>query len=166
MAKSRPTMVYDAESQKDIESIFGGIMVLVETAAKKVRFNRLLKQLLKDLEKDHRGYFDREADSDGRSWPPLSPFTIARKGHDTILVETGAMRASLTRKTSDAIRDVFTDGPQPGLVFGTGDEKAPFHQYGTRKMPARPPVGMTDERLDDICDNIADAMVDQIMDAI
>ena len=152
---------YDVRDEKDLENAIGGVMAGVENDWRDATFKPVLEQAVKDLENDHQGFFDAAQDATGAPWPPLAPATVRRKGHDTILVETGALRKSLTSKGGDAIREIF-DEPQEGFSFGTSDPKAPFHQAGTERMPARPPVGMTEERLDQICDEIADSMVDQL----
>lgn len=72
------------------------------------------------------------------TWPPLSPKYAARKlkaiGHNAILVYTGELFWSLTPGEPNNIRFPLPDG----IVVGTDDPKAAFHQYGTEKMPARP----------------------------
>jgi phage gpG-like protein len=74
------------------------------------------------------------------AWPPLKPSTVAYKAaqglNPMILQATEALRRSLTEKGLDNIEFIGHDE----LIFGTADPKAIYHQYGTRFMPARPPV--------------------------
>jgi phage gpG-like protein len=74
----------------------------------------------------------------GGSWPPLSPNyakqKLKRRGHELILVDTGELFLSLYPSSPNNIRYPLPDG----IVVGTDDPKAHFHQYGTKKMPARP----------------------------
>lgn len=65
-------------------------------------------------------------------WPPLSPVTVARKGHSQILVDTGDLRASLV----DPARAAHTTRQQ--MTWGTSVPYAAFHQEGGR-IPGRPP---------------------------
>ena len=63
-------------------------------------------------------------------WPPLAETTIARKGADTPLVETGELRDSIAHNSDD----------NEGYV-GTDNEKAKWHEFGTATIPARPFLG-------------------------
>ena len=81
-------------------------------------------------------------------WVALSPNYAKWKAKHApgrpLLVLSGAMRASLTSRTgsSDQIRDI--NGRAKTARFGTADRKAKWHQSGTRRMPARPVVQLTD----------------------
>lgn len=59
-------------------------------------------------------------------WPPLEPATVARKGADTPLLETGELRESI---------HWTVDGHS--AFVGTDDPKAPFHEHGTAHVPPR-----------------------------
>lgn len=61
-------------------------------------------------------------------WPPLSPETVARKGADTPLLQTGAYRASFEA--------VVTSNHEAHV--GSNDPKAQWLEFGTPKMPPRP----------------------------
>lgn len=65
-------------------------------------------------------------------WPPLAPSTVARKGHSTILVDTGALRASLVDPGS-AMRIMGVDAE-----YGTNIGYAFYHQDGGY-VAGRPP---------------------------
>lgn len=74
----------------------------------------------------------------GAAWAPLSPAYAAWKAAHfpgPILVRTGALRGSLTSRPFG----VETIGAMQA-VFGTAVSYAGYHQSGTSKMPARPPV--------------------------
>lgn len=61
-------------------------------------------------------------------WAPLAPSTIRRKGHDKILYDTGRLRDSISiGEVTPSSATVGTDAPY-----------APYHQFGTKKMVARP----------------------------
>lgn len=60
-------------------------------------------------------------------WAELSPVTIMRKGHNRILIQTGALRSSFRM----SIR-----GDE--VWIGTSDPKAIIHQFGQGRIPARP----------------------------
>src|SRR5208337_5085352 len=65
-------------------------------------------------------------------WPPLAARTIERKGADTPLLETGAMRES-----------GFYEVRGTSFIAGFSDEKIVYHEYGTSHVPPRPVVGGT-----------------------
>jgi phage gpG-like protein len=74
-------------------------------------------------------------------------------------VEKGELETSLTTDNGmNSTRGVA----ERGLIFGTQDEKAMFHQHGTKHMPARPPVGLTVKRVTAIVETIADSLVDKL----
>lgn len=80
-------------------------------------------------------------DTEGRGgWAPLSPAYARRKrakyGDRPILVASGRLRASLT--TSPDVRRVDRDSMEVGSTVPYGV----FHQRGTKRMPARPPVAL------------------------
>ena len=74
------------------------------------------------------------------TWPELSPETIKRKGHDNILIDSGAMFASV-RITSLQPHHVEIAVPYGGKKH---NEMVPvYHQQGTRKMPQRKIIDVT-----------------------
>lgn len=76
------------------------------------------------------------------TWQPLAPSTIEQKARQRldprILHATGALRDSLTRR--HAPHQELLIEPQ-FMVLGTTLDYARFHQQGTRRMPARKPLG-------------------------
>lgn len=67
-------------------------------------------------------------------WDPLAASTLKRKGRDSgLLIDTGMLFASL----SGAQPAVWEVGSEQ-IEVGTDREYAVFHQFGTKKMPARP----------------------------
>lgn len=123
-------------------------------------YQSLLQAEAKELEKLHKGYFDSETAWDGQKWKPLAKSTIERKGHNRILVDTTRLRQSLTQ-ASQGIRDIGDTGTTAFLVFGTDVPYAATHQYGSGKVPARPPVGIADDKIDAMVDRIADGIIKQ-----
>ncbi len=100
----------------------------------------------------------------GAAWAPLSPVTIARKEHSAILVDTGRMFESLT--TPNGTEDtVWITGPT-WLTFGTEVPYAHFHQTGTKRMPARPHVGVNEATVTLIGQRLADAVAARINQGI
>jgi phage gpG-like protein len=83
----------------------------------------VLGQTAKDLVQDG---FRNERAPDGTGWQPLSQATIAKKNSSRILVDNGLMRNSWNYRVTETV-----------VTIGTNDPKAPFHQYGTRRIPIR-----------------------------
>lgn len=89
----------------------------------------LIAERMRSMQHKH---FETEEDVSGRAWEPLSPATVEarRKGPGTgeprILRDTGVMKASISKKAGVA-----------EAIAGTNDPKAPFHQYGTGRIPRR-----------------------------
>jgi len=101
---------------------------------------------------------------DGTAWAPLSPVTIDRKEHSAILVDTGRMFESLT--TPNGTEDtVWITGPT-WLTFGTEVPYAQYHQTGTKRMPARPHVGINETTATQIGQRLADAVAARINQGI
>jgi hypothetical protein len=79
------------------------------------------------------------------TWPALRPATVKdrlRRGYGgahPILFRTGELRWSTVMR--GASNNVFQVGMN-SLVVGTADPRAIFHQRGTRRMAARPIVGI------------------------
>ena len=96
--------------------------------------------------RDEGGMFGRGA---WAQWQPLRPSTVADRrrlgypGEHPILVREGNLMASVTQR--GAAGNVFEVGPN-SLVLGTTDRKAKYHQFGTRRMPARKIVGISPQR--------------------
>ena len=79
---------------------------------------------------------------DGRKWVRLSPRYRARKAREfpgrPILVRTGALRSALTGGSGSRVR-----ANKKSLSVGAKGEPeriGTYHQFGTRNMPARPPI--------------------------
>lgn len=68
----------------------------------------------------------------GAKWAPLKASTIARKGTDNILVDNGQLLGSISHIAQSHL-----------AVVGTNVFYAPFHQDGTKKMPAREFIGLS-----------------------
>ena len=119
---------------KGNEKFDGAIKNLVKRGSNTGRIMRLISIRMKSFQRDH---FDKEEDSLGNKWAPLSGNTIAsRKGAKqgqrqrahNILRDTGMMFNSITNAS-----DLYS------ALVGTNKEQAPTHQYGDpdRNIPQR-----------------------------
>lgn len=125
----------------------------------------VLDSLVPILQDAERSVFLNEISPDGLTWPPLSPVTIDRKGFSKKLVETGRLFESLTTPngTADTIWETSED--PAFLTFGTSVPYGIFHQTGTRRMPARPFMGASEQTLDRLAARVADATIQQLTEA-
>lgn len=111
------------------------------------------------LEEMHEEYFASATDPLGAPWAPLSPVTVAAKGHARILIDTEDLFQSLTDSgASEAIREF--DGEF--ILFGTRREWAWTHMEGNpdRNLPQRIHTGIREDKIPNIVDVIADAAVE------
>ncbi len=95
--------------------------------------------------------FSTEGRAGGTPWPPLAP--PARRGTGVPPVNTRRMRLPLVR--TGALRDSLVDPDAPmhveevdaqSVSLGTRVPYAILHQLGTRRMPGRPIIVLSDER--------------------
>jgi phage gpG-like protein len=115
------------------------------------------EEIFPAIENAEKRFFADERDPTGEKWKPLAQATVKRKGHDTILVETGRLKNSLTTPDGDSIREALGRSAN----FGTFVEYAGFHQEGAG-VPQREHTGLDEPTLDKIVDTIADSLVQQI----
>lgn len=142
-----------------LSAVLGDVFDSIAIQFQEVEYTEPLSDAIKTLEQQHEVMYANGQDSNGDAWAPLAPSTIAKKGHDTILVDKKKMRASLVSETGDSIRDIVSEGRIAGAVFGTDLEYAGFHVEGTARMPARPPVGISEETIETVTNKVADHTV-------
>jgi phage gpG-like protein len=110
-------------------------------------FKDMLPEILGDIGQN----FASSHSPDGASWAPLKH--PRAKGHNQgnkLLIDTGDLMLSAIGQGGDSILDITPDT----LTFGTRDQKAAFHHFGTSTIPARPFMGITDERLYQLAEEV------------
>lgn len=155
--------IFNADGIDQLEDILGQVFDEIEIGYQETDYTAPLTHSLLTLQEQHQVMYDSGQDSSGSAWKPLAPATVARKGHNTILVDKNKMKASLVSPTGDSIRDVVSEGGMAGAVFGTDVEYAHFHVTGTKNMPARPPVGISEKTIDQVSNEFADHTVASMM---
>lgn len=83
--------------------------------------------------------FASQGASGSGGWAPLAAATVAAKGHDTILVDTGALRDQLTNRPF-GVENIAKDSMEVGSNLPYGG----YHQNGTDRMPQRRAVEFTE----------------------
>ena len=147
------TIEVDNASQIDaaIQTVVQSVCDSISTADYSPAFERIATE----YEKFHQKLFENETAPDGTGWAPLAASTIKAKGHDVILHETGRLGTSLFSRTADSIRDI----DPTFLTFGEDVPYSAFLDVGTRRMPARPHVGLNEDMVDKTAEIIAESTV-------
>lgn len=112
----------------------------------------------------HEGFADNfsSTKSPSGTWPPHSPYTIAKYGPHPLLILSGAMLASVTNSGSDgSIEEV---GPRE-MALGTSIFYAGFQQFGTVRIPARRFLWLDSPFMDRLSDTFAASCFTIIMGA-
>lgn len=97
-------------------------------------------------------------------WEDLAPSTIEKKGFmgSFKLIESGDLKASVSRKGAKG--QIYD--PQPlELTLGTSIPYAIYHQRGTKRMPARPVIDLSEESKRKIQKSIQKGLVDFVRKA-
>lgn len=104
-------------------------------------FRPVFEKISDDFRKTQSAVFRSEGNYEGRKgWVSLSLNYRLQKaklyGGKPILTATGALKTSFTRKGGNHISQISSDR----LILGSRDPKGGYHQSGTSRMPARPPL--------------------------
>jgi len=95
-----------------------------------------IKPPLEAVQAEEQEAFKSEGTTQGQGWAPLKASTLERRGPGKILQQSGRLRDSLTRQT----RDTIIQGKGRRLVIASNVPYAKYHQRGTGRMTARPPM--------------------------
>lgn len=155
--------ILNVDGFDQLGDVLGQVFDEIEIGYQEADYTAPLTHSLLTLQEQHQVMYDSGQDSSGAAWTPLAASTVAKKGHDTILVDKSRMKASLVSPTGDSIRDVISEAGMAGVAFGTDVEYAHFHQTGTSRMPARPPVGISEKTIDQVQNEVADHTVASMM---
>lgn len=117
----------------------------------------VLDSLVPIIQGGERTIFLNETTPEGIPWEALSDITVSRKGFSKKLVETGRLYESVTTAngTADTIWETSEDPAY--LVFGTSVPYGRFHMTGTKRMPARPFMGISSQTFDRVAEAVAEA---------
>ena len=143
----------------DLESLVSVVVKAGDEAAE-ADYTEALDDAIGIVQAFEREMYLRQQGPDGTPWAPLALSTILAKEHSAILVDTGRMFESLT--TPNGTQDTIWTTGKNWLTFGTSVPYAHFHQTGTRRMPARPHVGVDQQTTDRIGQRMAEAVAQQI----
>lgn len=96
------------------------------------------------LVSDTREHFDAAAGPDGVAWAPFKRVPSRKRGGASakLLRDTGLLMGSYVAGAGHVELATATS-----LVWGSNVDRAAWHHYGTRTVPARPQIGFTDALL-------------------
>lgn len=121
--------------EKQVSRIFEGLDLRVAD------LRPVWQIIAEDFRKIERRQFETEGGLWRSGWPALSPEYATWKARHypgkKILELTGRLKASLTGKGPGSVEDL---SHPDWMKIGTAVPYAIYHQTGTRRMPARPPL--------------------------
>lgn len=157
-----------------------GIKFTAEVSGQQVlsrAFNRLesipkdLSGIFKDVEKEFHAieaenFQSENAKGASGRWKPISKKTeeikIRKRGTFALLagtlIDSEALYKSLTGKSNHTVSIIN----KQGAAFGTNLPYAKLHQTGTKRMPARPPIDLSDAQKRRIQKVIQKGLVDEV----
>ena len=151
---------------KETVDCFNGLEVWfkeLDVQADSIDYRSVIEMQEGLLEQDHSLFFREEKNPQGKPWAALRQSTIARKGDDTILVDTGRLRDSLTGRTGDSLRKIVEKRDRIALLFDTKVPYSIFHmEKGPHGSPARIHVGITKNRADTFQEQILNITVNSL----
>jgi len=101
-----------------------------------------LRQIADDFREMVAQQFASEGRAEGTPWPPRRSSRVGAQHAAPLLIRTGALRDSLVGPSAGHIEEM----DERLLTLGTRVPYAIFHQLGTRHMPARPIIVLTEAR--------------------
>ena len=128
-----------AETDIDIEVNLDQFQKLADNLAKNINPERILDEASALILSRIRRRFLAETAPDGTKWKPsLAATNRRKKGNTGTLFNTGRLFRSIqSAATGPNERSIFTDV-----------EYAPYHQFGTSRLPQRKFLGVSNEDVD------------------
>jgi hypothetical protein len=143
------------ENQQDLNRLFDSVV----EGFRALSFQQMFLEEQRMMAELHMGYFLSATGPGGAKWPPLATSTIEKKGHATILVDTGRLVGSLNNAQggADGIRETVDDfgGAGAGFSFGTDVPYSVFHDR---------PIGQKHRQHVGIDENYFSGIFDRSMD--
>lgn len=101
--------------------------------------------------------FQKSQRSTGAKWPPRK-----RRYPHPILIKTKKLMQSVTREGAPGHVESVSSR---SAASGTSVFYAPFHQFGTKKLPPRQFEELSDATVDMMCEELADYLIENIFNA-
>ncbi len=133
---------FEVDGEKQFHRAIDGVKESCKSL--KPAFEEIVKNFYETEEKQFVG---QGAFQGNKMWDRLSPLYADWKfdhfGALPILTLTGALRNSLTIPGAEGNINEITD---TSMIVGTNIPYAIYHQKGTSRMPARPPIRLSEEQ--------------------
>lgn len=110
------------------------------------KIQKFCKDFGKDLEKEGKKYISEQSKmvqqtvqdkiKSGEGMKALKPSTIAKKGSNRPLIETGTLLDSISVEIKGLSFTVKPTGDNPSGL--TNEQQAIYHEFGTERIPPRP----------------------------
>lgn len=110
------------------------------------KIQKFCKDFGKDLEKEGKKYISEQSKmvqqtvqdkiKSGEGMKALKPSTIAKKGSNRPLIETGTLLDSISVEINGLSFTVKPTGDNPSGL--TNEQQAIYHEFGTERIPPRP----------------------------
>jgi phage gpG-like protein len=155
--------VFVIDNQQELDELVAGIVADFEGLTSSDSGRTWAEDSVGIAEESMRQGFEQSKAPNGSGWAPNAPSTIKRKGHGVVLRETGRLGVSLTQETHpDAVVEIVAEPSGCGFSRGTSVEYSGFNQNGTKRIPARPHVGLTEEACDEMTELGADLAIEHL----
>lgn len=142
-----------------IDEFHDVVLVTMIDDFKRADLTPALDKIADGIAEQTRENFLNESSPGGEKWAELSPATVAKKGHDVILVDSTNMRKSVVlRDAAGHIERIEDDS----IEYGTNIVYAVVHQEGTGRIPQREFLGFNEQSADAVAEIVADHYVETL----
>lgn len=154
---------YVIEEQADLDKLFADLIEDFEQLPSSQSGREFGEEGVAVAEESMRLGFEQQRSPNGSAWPPNAPATIKRKGHGAILRDTGRLAVSLVESGHpDAVVEIVNEPAGCGFSRGTAVPYSAPNQNGSKRVPARPHVGLTEDACDELAEIGADKAVEHL----
>jgi hypothetical protein len=143
----------------DTLSISGEMFADVAGVVERTDYSALLREFRYSIANEKAEMFENQSDVHGNPWASLAESTIQKKGHDTILVETGALRTSLVDVDGEGN---FNEVDSHSLTYGSLVPYALVHESAYGNRPARPTLGISAELMAEFEQKVLDRTIEEM----
>lgn len=138
-----------AEKKRGFFGVWDSVQLKLEKGG--FFFQKVMTKEAEDLGKNYVGNVQKHIDMQDLSLAPLAESTVAKKGHETILYDTGEFKDKLTVKKEKKLFKVTVYAGALESIKYKGNlnmkEIATIIEMGSYKMPSRPIFRLTREQM-------------------
>ena len=139
--------------------ISGDMFADVADVVERTDYSALLREFRYSIAREKAEMFENQADVHGNPWAPLAESTIKKKGHETILIETSALRTSLVDVDGEGN---FNEVDSHSLTYGSTVPYALVHEQAHGNRPARPTLGMSESLTAEFEQKVLDRTIEEM----